>query len=113
MFFTLILSGCSDKIEDGEQAFQRCISCHSMKSGLYFTGPSLSGVFGRKAGSVEGFNYSSAVKESGIVWNRENLDRRLTNPQAFIQGTKMEFEGIADPKIRDELLAILEKETTR
>ncbi|MFC1602248.1 c-type cytochrome [Pseudomonadota bacterium] len=111
IFFMLLLSGCGGDIESGEQAFQRCISCHSMKPQLNYTGPSLASILNRKAGTAEGFNYSRAVKTSGIVWTVENLDTWLTNPQAFIPGTKMEFEGIPDPEVRAELIAILKLKT--
>jgi len=66
----------------------------------------------RKAGTATGFNYSRAVKLSGIVWTTDNLDTWLSNPQAFIPGTKMEFEGIPDRKVREELIVILKSKTT-
>ncbi len=107
----LLLHGCGGGIESGEQGFQRCNACHSMKPGLNFTGPSLAGILNRKAGTITGFNYSRAVKTSGIVWTVENLDAWITNPQLFIPGTKMEFEGIPDQTVRDELIVILKSKT--
>ena len=111
IFITLLLYGCEAEIKNGKQAFQRCTSCHSMKPGINFTGPSLAGILNRKAGTAIGFSYSPAVKSSGVVWTAENLDAWLTNPQAFIPGTKMKFEGIPNQKAREELIAILRVKT--
>jgi len=112
ILFMPLLYGCGVEIENGEQAFQRCVSCHSMRHGINYTGPSLAGVFGRQAGTIIDFNYSDAVRSSGVVWSAENLDAWLTNPQLFIPGTKMEFEGIPDRSVREELIVILKSKTT-
>ena len=83
-----------------------------MVPGMHFTGPSLAGVWNRKAGTAKGFvRYSSALKLSGVVWTEETLDTWLKNPQEFIPGTKMKFEGIRDPKVREKLIAILKEKT--
>ena len=72
--------------------FERCVACHGDKADL---GPSLSGVFGRKAGSRDDFRYSRALSRSGIVWNERNLDAFLKAPDQFVPGTRMPFEGLA------------------
>jgi cytochrome c len=73
------------------------------------TGPSLAGVWGRKAGSAEGFSrYSEALQRSGIVWDERQLDAWLSDPEALVPGNAMRFPGIADARTRADLLAYLE-----
>jgi cytochrome c2 len=94
--------------EKGKQIFdQRCQVCHSMESGRNKLGPSLAGVVGRKAGSVPGYNYSEALKDSDIVWTEQNLDQWLTNPHQFIPGDKMPFLGLKNATERQDVIAYL------
>jgi cytochrome c len=89
----------------GESLFDHhCSACHSMTANR--VGPILSGVFGRKAGSVPGFNYSKAVQASGITWNADTIDKWLTNPQQLIPGQRMNF-NISDPQKRADIIAYL------
>ena len=72
------------------------------------TGPSLHGVWGRKAGSLNSFDrYSPALKSSGIVWDEKSLDAWLKSPQSLVPGNRMIFAGIPDAKDRDDLIAFL------
>jgi cytochrome c len=72
------------------------------------TGPSLAGIFGRKAGSVESFKrYSPAMRQSGVVWTEDTLGKFLADPQAMIHGNWMTFAGIEDAKDRAALIAYL------
>lgn len=93
---------------DGATLFSRqCGTCHiATAEGGPRQGPSLYGVFGRKAGSVAGFAYTGAYAESGIVWDAQTLDTYLTNPQAMIKGTVMAYRQ-ADPAIRQTIIAWL------
>jgi cytochrome c len=85
------------------------MACHSFAPGRHLTGPSLAGVWGRKAGTAEGFvRYSEALKGSGIVWDSKSLDAWLKNPSALIPGNEMTFVGIADAAARADLLAYLQ-----
>lgn len=68
---------------------QRCAACHSVEPDDNEVGPSLAGVVGRKAGSLAGYNYSPALKASGKVWTRPQLDQFLAGPQKLVPGTKM------------------------
>jgi cytochrome c len=89
----------------GEEIYNsRCIACHSPDANR--VGPKHRGVVGRTAGTVPDFNYSKAVKSSGVVWSEETLDKWLTNPQAFIPGQRMNFK-VADPADRADLIAYL------
>jgi cytochrome c len=74
----------------GERLFrQRCGACHQVATTRNGAGPHLQGVVGRAAGSVEGFNYSPALKASGITWTPETLETYLANPTAMVRGTRM------------------------
>jgi cytochrome c len=92
----------------GGRAFRACGACHSVELNRNMTGPSLAGVANRKAGSLESFpRYSDAMKQSGIVWNEQSLDRYLENPEQFIPGNHMTFAGIPDGKTRADIIAFL------
>lgn len=93
--------------EAGKAVFNKCRACHSTDAGKNMVGPSLHGVVGRKAGSVEGFNYSDAMKNSGKTWDDAALDAYITDPKAAIPGNKMVFVGIKDEADRKNLIAFL------
>ncbi len=99
-------------LENGRRVFSRCRSCHTVaEGGANMTGPNLYGVFGRKAGGVEGYTYSTAVKNAGFVWDAEHLDHWLENPHTFLKGTKMSFAGLDNPTDRRDVIAWLKVET--
>ncbi len=87
--------------------FAQCTSCHTIRKGLNGVGPSLFGVFGRKAGTVEGYTYSEANKNSGLTWDEATLDTYLTSPMKMVPGTKMTFAGMADPAKRKAVIDFL------
>ncbi len=89
----------------GEQIWSRCQACHALQYDR--TGPRHCGLFGRKAGSVPGFDYSPAMKRSGIVWNAATLDRFIADPLGTVPGTTMGYAGVADPQERADLIAFL------
>lgn len=92
----------------GEKIFNaKCKACHSVQAGKNMVGPSLFGIVGRTAGSVEGFKYSDANKNSGVKWSAETLDPYLTDPKAFMPGNKMVFPGLKDAKERADVIAYL------
>jgi cytochrome c len=94
--------------KSGEQLFQsHCAACHSLDTNR--VGPKLGGVFGRKAGEVPGYNYSSAVKNSNAVWNAPALDKWLSGPQQMIPGQKMNF-NVSDPQNRADIIAFLKSQ---
>lgn len=84
----------------GQAAFGKCAACHSLEEGKNLVGPSLHGLAGRKAGSLAGFGYSPALKNSGITWDAAGLDRFITDPQAAVPGSRMPFTGIKEPAER-------------
>lgn len=96
-------------LRQGEQVYARCQACHSLD--VDRTGPHHCGLFGRRAGSVPGFDYSEAMKKSDIIWTARTLDRFLADPQAMVPGTAMTYAGVKDPGERAALIAYLEKAT--
>lgn len=90
----------------GKARYQTCAACHSIEDNDL--GPRHRGVVGRRAGSVEDYSYSTALKQSGIVWNDATLDQWLTNPSALVPGTKMYFK-LDDPQARADVIAYLKE----
>ena len=81
----------------GKATFNKCLACHAIgEDAKNKVGPELNGLDGRKAGSVAGFNYSDANKNSGITWNEANFKKYIDNPAAMVPGTRMAFGGIKD-----------------
>lgn len=94
--------------QDGAAVFRRfCFVCHATDPGTNKLGPSLSGIVGRKAGSIADFNYSPAMKNSGLTWDQATLDTYLTEPQKLVPGTKMAFPGVRNGDDRKALIAYL------
>lgn len=99
-------------LDNGRRVFARCRSCHTITDGgPNMTGPNLYGVFGQQAGAHPGFNYSTAMKGAGFIWDGARLDEWLENPRTFLKGTKMSFAGIPDATDRRDVIAFLKVET--
>ncbi len=95
----------------GQQVFKQCALCHTNEAGKNKVGPSLFGVVGRKAGTVQGYSYSSSMKEfgeSGHTWTPEQLDTYLVDPRKVVTGTKMIFPGLKKEDDRQNVIAYLE-----
>ena len=104
-----IAAARADTASDPQMVFNNsCRTCHSMKEGDNRLGPSLAGVFGRKAGSLRGYQYSSSMQNSGITWDEATLDQFIANPEQVVNGNNMKpFSGIADAGQRQEIVAFL------
>jgi cytochrome c len=89
----------------GEAIYARCIGCHSVEQNR--TGPKHCGLFGRRAGSTPGYDYSAAMKRSKIVWGERTLDRFLADPLKALPGTAMTYAGVPDARERADLIAYL------
>jgi cytochrome c len=91
----------------GKTVFGKCRQCHVVEPGVNRVGPSLAGIVGREAGSVDGFNYSKANAESGITWSEEKLFQYLEDPRGVVVGTKMIFNGLPKAQDRADIIAYL------
>lgn len=92
----------------GKTQFNKCAACHSVKPGENKIGPSLHGIVGRPAHTVEGFNYSEPMKNYNVTWDQATLDRYLADPRGVVPGTKMIFVGLKKEDERANLIAYLE-----
>jgi len=101
-------AGKAAMVKAGEIMFeQRCQSCHADDPERKAYGPTLIGIMGRKAGTLEGFEYSDAMKNSGIVWNENTLRAWIADNDGFMPGTRMRHVGIDDRAEQDFILAYL------
>jgi len=95
--------------ENGAKVFKKCMACHAIDDKNKI-GPSLKGIVGRKAATVEGFKYSDAMlakAAEGVVWDEATLTAYLPDPKAFVPGTKMVFPGLKKPEEVTDLIAFL------
>jgi cytochrome c len=111
LLFLMPRPGAAADIAAGQAQFNRCKICHSLEAGKNMVGPSLHGVFGRKAGTADNFTYSAAMTDSGIVWNDDTLTKYLRDPKQVVPGGKMAFPGIKDDQQIADLLAYLRQAT--
>jgi cytochrome c len=112
LIVTLQLAGVARADGDaarGEARFQDCAPCHKLEAGANNVGPSLQGIFTRKAGELGDFRYSPAIKRSGIVWTPETLDKFVADPQALVPANRMPYAGMASADDRADLIAYLLK----
>lgn len=97
----------------GKKVFNKCKSCHVADEEKNKIGPHLVNLFGRAAGSLEGYKYSDAMKSSGLVWDDETLAQYLAKPRDFVPGTKMAFAGLKKQDQVEDLLAYLKDVTQK
>src|SRR5437867_9129434 len=93
----------------GEKYFEDCASCHTLANGQNGVGPSLFGVLGRKAGSLDDYRYSPALKRSGILWSPQTLDTFIADPQKAVPANRMPYAGMTNANERADLIAYLQK----
>ena len=107
-----VLSGsqvfAAGDVAAGEKVFKKCKACHVVNKEQNRTGPHIVNLFGRAAGSVEGYKkYSKAMKSSGIVWDEETLDAYLKAPKKYVKGTRMAFAGLKKDADRANVIAYM------
>ncbi len=95
----------------GQKVFNKCKACHEAADVKNKVGPGLKGLFGRKAGSVEGYAYSDAMKNSGITWGEDTLKAYLADPKAVVPGGKMSFAGLKKEEELENIIEYLEEAT--
>jgi cytochrome c2 len=93
----------------GERIYEECVACHSLEPGVHGIGPSLSGVFNRKAGELADYRYSPALKRSGIIWTPDTLEAFIADSQQFVPVNRMPYAGMPDAADRADLIAYLQK----
>jgi cytochrome c len=108
VFFAATWPAGAADVEAGKADFKKCALCHTVEAGKNKIGPSLFGVIGRKAASLENYNYSDAMKKFDHSWDAQTLDNYLADPRAVVPETKMIFPGIKDEKERQDVIAYLE-----
>jgi cytochrome c len=109
LFSAALSSAKADSdLKRGAAVYRACVACHSLVRDLHLTGPSLAGLWGKKAASAQDFpRYSKALKAQEFIWDETTLNAWVANPGAFVQGNYMTFRGIDDDKARAALLAFL------
>ena len=96
----------------GRRTWKLCQSCHiTAEGGGNLVGPNLHGLFGREAGTLEGFAYSPALQEADFIWTPDKVDHWLENPRTFLPGNRMTFAGVRKPDDRIAVVAYLMSET--
>jgi len=96
-------------VQKGKAVFEKCAACHSLYANKNDDAPTLAGIFGRKAAAVEEFRYSVAMKQSNVTWDERTLNAFIEDPQGFIPGNRMAFDGLKDKPDREDLLAYLKQ----
>ena len=104
-------SALTGDVNAGKKVFRKCKACHTIKEGgRNKIGPNLYSVVGSDAGTVDGFKYSKAMRESGIVWNEDTLRAFLAKPKKFVPGNKMPFSGLKkSEQIENVITYMIEK----
>src|SRR5436305_10528585 len=88
LFFAAMASAHAQDVAAGENSFKKCLPCHRVgPDAKNLVGPVLNGLDGRKSGTVEGYNYTDANKNSGLPWTEDTFKEYITNPRAKIHGT--------------------------
>jgi cytochrome c len=101
-------AGYAQDAEHGKSVFKACAACHATDNANR-VGPGLGGIVGRKAGTAPGFRYSSAMKNSGIVWDDKLLNAFLESPKKAVPGNRMPYPGLKDATDRADLIGYLSK----
>ena len=91
----------------GEKVFNKCKACHSLEAGKNKVGPTLAGVMGRAAGSLDGFAFSDAMAGSGVTWDDATMDQYLADPKGFMPCNKMTFPGLKKAEDRADVIAYI------
>ncbi|HXE88220.1 MAG TPA: cytochrome c family protein, partial [Hyphomicrobiaceae bacterium] len=106
----MVAAASAADVDNGKSIWNKCRACHQIgENAKNMVGPELNGLFGRKAGSAPGFNYSEANKGSGITWDEATFREYIKNPKGKIPNTKMVFAGLSDDQDIDDLIAYLKQ----
>jgi cytochrome c len=106
-FFAALAPAAAADAGHGKALYLTCVACHTEKSDAI--GPSLKGVFGRKAAALEDYRYSNAMKRANLTWDETSLREYIVDPQARVKGNRMPFAGVRSPSDADDLVAFLKE----
>ena len=111
--FAVLLIDCnsvnSQDTNRGQKLFEECRACHAVEKGPQGVGPDLHGVFGRRAGTLDDFRFSPALKRSGITWTPQTLDAYVADPQKAVPQNRMPFAGMPDARDRADLIRYMQE----
>jgi cytochrome c len=100
-------AGAQGDPKRGEKIFEECRACHTIEKGSNGVGPSLSGVFGRRAAELDDFRYSPAFKRANITWSRQTMDAFLADPQKAVPANRMPYAGMPEAKDRADVIEFM------
>ena len=107
------VAAAADPLARGARLYKRCQTCHTLEQdGRHRVGPNMWNLFGSTADQREGFAYSKAMSESGIVWDEETLSAYIENPRKFMPGNRMSYAGLRKPEDRAAVLAYIKAKTS-
>jgi cytochrome c len=112
LFFLIALINTKAEAQDrikGQKLFEDCRACHAIERGQQGVGPDLHGVFGRKAGALDDFRYSPALKRSGITWTPKTLEAYVADPQKAVPQNRMPYAGMPEARDRADLIAYMQE----
>jgi cytochrome c len=112
LIFLMLLVNTQANAQDrshGQKLFEECRACHATEPGAQGVGPDLHGVFGRNAGTLDGFRYSPALKRSGITWTPKTLDAYVADPQKAVPQNRMPYAGMPEARDRADLIAFMQE----
>jgi cytochrome c2 len=93
----------------GEKVYEECRACHATERGVEGLGPDLHGVLGRRAGALENFRYSPAIKRSGITWTAQTLEGFIADPQKVVPANRMPYSGMPEARDRADLILYMQE----
>jgi cytochrome c len=106
---TLVSGVARADVKRGEKLFEECRACHLVERGASGVGPSLYGVMGRRAGALDDFRYSPALKKSGITWSKQTLDAYVLDPQKAVPSNRMPYAGMPEARDRADLIDYIQQ----
>jgi cytochrome c len=112
LIFLMLFINAKTNAQDrarGQKLFEDCRACHVLERGVQSVGPDLHGVFGRKAGSLDDFRYSPALKRSGLTWTPKTLDAYVADPQQAVPQNRMPYAGMPEARDRADLIAYMQE----
>jgi cytochrome c2 len=107
-FLAVGLAHADGDAKRGEKLFEECRACHAVERGTEGVGPDLHGVFGRRAGALEAFRYSPALKRSAITWTPQSLDGYIADPQKAVPANRMPYSGMPDERDRADVISYMQ-----